>query len=83
MKRGTFLASAASLPFALCEVADTPPNLLVIMTDQQRFSALSCAGNGILQTPNLDRLAREGAMFQTAITPCPARLAGARVPAAG
>jgi arylsulfatase A-like enzyme len=51
--------------------AESAPNLLVIMTDQQRFSALSCAGNGILKTPNIDRLAREGAMFQTAITPCP------------
>ena len=71
MNRRTFLTSAASLPFALRAAADTPSNLLVIMTDQQRFSALSCAGNGILQTPNLDRLAREGAMFQTAVTPCP------------
>src|SRR5436309_2814374 len=71
MDRRTFLASTASLPFALNAAAGTPPNLLVIMTDQQRFSALSCAGNGIVQTPNLDRLSREGAMFENAVTPCP------------
>ncbi len=39
------------------------PNLLFIMTDQQRFDAMSCAGNTVLKTPNLDRLAREGVMF--------------------
>ncbi len=41
------------------------------MTDQHRFDALSCAGNPILSTPNIDRLAREGAMFRTAMTACP------------
>jgi len=36
------------------------PNLLFIMTDQQRFDTLSYAGNKILNTPNLDKLARQG-----------------------
>ena len=46
------------------------PNLLFIMTDQQRWDALSIAGNSVLQTPNLDRLARQGAYFQNAYSPC-------------
>ncbi|HWS00857.1 MAG TPA: sulfatase-like hydrolase/transferase [Prolixibacteraceae bacterium] len=46
------------------------PNLLFIMTDQQRFDALSLAGNKILSTPNLDRLARQGAWFRNAYTQC-------------
>ena len=46
------------------------PNLLFIMTDQQRFDALSLAGNKILKTPNLDRLAKQGAWFQNAYTQC-------------
>jgi len=46
------------------------PNLLFIMTDQQRFDALSFAENDILTTPNLDRLAREGVWFNNAYTPC-------------
>ncbi len=71
MNRRSFLTGAASFPPALRATAEKPPNLLVIMTDQQRFDALSCAGNGILKTPNLDQLARQGAMFQTAVTPCP------------
>lgn len=45
-------------------------NLLFIMTDQQRFDALSIAGNSILQTPNLDKLGKEGAYFKNAYTPC-------------
>ncbi len=71
MHRRNFLTTAAGLPISLRAAAEKPSNLLVILTDQQRFSALSCAGNGVVKTPNLDRLAREGAIFQTAVTPCP------------
>ena len=46
------------------------PNLLFIMTDQQRFDALSIAGNTILKTPNLDRLAKQGVWFRNAYTEC-------------
>jgi len=46
------------------------PNLLFIMTDQQRFDALSYAGNDILNTSNMDRLAREGAWFENTHTQC-------------
>ncbi len=46
-------------------------NLLVIMTDQQRFDALGKAGHfAFLKTPNLDRLASEGAWFTNAYAPC-------------
>ena len=47
------------------------PNLLFIMTDQQRFDALSRAGNTILQTPNMDRIAKEGAYFELCYSQCP------------
>ena len=45
-------------------------NLLFIMTDQQRYDALSIAGNTVLETPNLDRLAEQGVYFKNAYTPC-------------
>lgn len=46
-------------------------NLLFIMTDQQRFDALGKAGQfAFLKTPNLDRLASEGAWFTNAYSPC-------------
>ena len=47
------------------------PNLLFIMTDQQRFDALSCMGNTVLETPNIDRLAKEGVLFQNAYSANP------------
>jgi len=40
------------------------PNLIFFLTDDQRFKALSFAGNQILHTPNMDRLAREGMWFE-------------------
>lgn len=42
------------------------PNILVIMTDQQSSQMLSIAGNTWLDTPNLDRLARQGVRFDKA-----------------
>lgn len=42
------------------------PNVLVILTDDQRWDALSCTGHPFLKTPNLDRLAAEGARFPNA-----------------
>ena len=47
------------------------PNILYIMTDQQRWDALGYSGNKVIKTPNLDRLARSGAYFSHAVTPCP------------
>lgn len=42
----------------------TPPNILLICTDQQRFSALRAYDNPEIHTPNLDRLAGEGVLFE-------------------
>lgn len=42
----------------------TTPNVLLICTDQQRFDAVAAAGNPHIQTPNLDRLAAEGVLFE-------------------
>lgn len=42
------------------------PNILVLLTDDQRWDAMGCAGNSIVQTPEMDRLAREGTRFTNA-----------------
>ena len=39
------------------------PNILLVTLDQFRSDALSCAGNPVVRTPNLDRLAAEGVRF--------------------
>ena len=40
------------------------PNILWICTDQQRFDSLGCYGNPQIETPNLDRLAEQGMLFE-------------------
>lgn len=40
------------------------PNILLIMTDQQRFDSLGCYGASWVQTPNIDRLAEQGVVFE-------------------
>lgn len=40
------------------------PNLLFIFTDQQNRYALGCMDNPNVETPNLDRLARQGVLFR-------------------
>jgi len=47
------------------------PNLLFILGDQWRAQALGCAGDPNVKTPHLDRLAREGLRFTTAVSGCP------------
>jgi choline-sulfatase len=42
------------------------PNILWICTDQQRFDTLGCYDNRWVHTPNLDRLAAGGTLFQNA-----------------
>ena len=51
--------------------ADRPPNLLFIMTDQQRWDTMSIAGNTVLKTPNMDRIGKEGVYFVNANSQCP------------
>jgi arylsulfatase A-like enzyme len=39
------------------------PNILFLLTDDQRWDQMGCAGHPFLKTPNMDRIAREGAIF--------------------
>ena len=41
----------------------TRPNIIFIMSDDHAFQAISAYGYGLNQTPNIDRIAREGAIF--------------------
>ncbi len=42
------------------------PNIILIVSDDHGDDALGCYGNPIIQTPNMDRLAREGIRFTNA-----------------
>ena len=44
--------------------SNTRPNVLLVVTDQQRFDTLGCYGNPDVDTPNLDKFAAEGVLFE-------------------
>lgn len=41
----------------------TPPNIVFIMSDDHGYQAISAYGHGLNNTPNIDRIAQEGALF--------------------
>src|SRR5207237_1653005 len=43
--------------------ADRPPNILLIFSDDHAAHAVGCYGSKINETPNLDRIARQGMRF--------------------
>ena len=47
------------------------PNLLYIHTDQHNPSVTGCYGDPLVATPNLDRLAANGARFENVYCPSP------------
>lgn len=47
------------------------PNIIFIVTDDQRWDALGYAGNEIIQTPNMDKLADQGLYFKNAFVTTP------------
>ncbi|AMQ57932.1 sulfatase [Algoriphagus sanaruensis] len=69
MKKAT-LVLFVLLPLvqAFCQ---TKPNIIFILTDDQRWDALGFAGNPIIQTPEMDRLATEGTYFPNAFVTTP------------
>jgi len=77
--RREFLRSAisgiglASLGFTLdsCSARKRKPSIVFLLTDDQRFDALSCVGNPIIQTPNMDWLAQNGIRFENAFVTTP------------
>ena len=72
--RAGLAAGAASVVNDRLSVAQGPrnvstksrPNILFMLTDDQRFDDLRCMGNKIIQTPNLDKLAADGVIFDNA-----------------
>ncbi len=60
--RRSFVAAAAGAP-ALVAQRTKRPNLIFLLTDDQRWDALGCMGNRIIRTPNVDELGRNGVIF--------------------
>src|SRR5215211_2241118 len=76
MRRNSLLCAVAAVVCILSALAPLAraqqrPNIVVIMTDDQAPWALGCYGNTECKTPNMDRLAREGAKFTNAFVVTP------------
>ncbi len=66
----TLLISFISLsPISIKE--QKKPNIIFILTDDQRWDALGYAGNAIIKTPHMDDLARNGLYFNNAFASTP------------
>jgi N-acetylglucosamine-6-sulfatase len=56
---------------ALAEDAAPRPNLVVVLVDDMRWDDYGAGGHPFVETPNIDRLAREGARFTNAFATTP------------
>jgi len=80
MKRREFVKTlggcAAALAVTDCarrkdKPDSSPPNIILIVTDDQRHDAVGCAGNPIIHTPVMDNLAARGIRFEHAFVTTP------------
>ena len=71
MNRRHFLKNSLALGAGIMTLASLKcsalkrPNVVLVFPDQMRASAMGCSGNSDVMTPNLDRMAVEGALLQT------------------
>src|SRR4030095_8351195 len=63
--KGALAAAILAASAAAASAAD-PPNILYIMSDDHAAHAISAYGSRVNRTPNIDRLAREGAILLNA-----------------
>jgi arylsulfatase A-like enzyme len=69
MHRRAFLQTTGAALAA--SAAGDRPNILLLMADQHRADCVGAMGNSAIHTPNLDRLARGGALFNNAWSSTP------------
>jgi len=70
MLRAAIFAVFSALLSAAIAPAQPRPNVVFIMADDLGHGHLGCYGQTIIQTPNIDRLAREGLRFTQAYAGC-------------
>ncbi len=70
MLRFLFSVSLTLLISAAATAQERPPNVILILVDDMGWMDLSCQGSDYYQTPNIDRLAKEGVRFTNAYASC-------------
>jgi N-acetylglucosamine-6-sulfatase len=73
MNAPTLLAVGAALVSTACGTPDTPrrPNIVMVLVDDMRWDEMRVAGHPFIDTPHMDRVAREGARFLNAFATTP------------
>lgn len=66
LTRRQLLAGLTGAPSLVRAQSARPPNIVLILIDDLRWDAMSCAGHPWVKTPHLDRLASRGARFTNA-----------------
>lgn len=64
MKRSTLLLISCLMQ--VLSFAQQKPNIVIILSDDHAFQAISAYGGRLAQTPNIDRIARQGVIFKRA-----------------
>ena len=73
MKLSALLAVGAALVATACGTPQTPrrPNIVMVLVDDMRWDEMRVAGHPFIDTPHMDRVAREGARFLNAFATTP------------
>lgn len=66
-----FLLAASILGCQSGNKEHTRPNIVVVLVDDMRWDEFGAAGHAYIQTPNIDRIANEGALFKNAFATTP------------
>ena len=61
-----FCALSCGLAGSGTGLAAARPNFVFFLTDDQPYNGMGCMGNPVIETPNMDRLAAEGVLFDRA-----------------
>ncbi len=69
--RRLFLASMLGIAAVSGFAQTEKPNIIFILTDDQRWDAIGYSGNDIIQTPEMDDLAAQGTYFRNALVTTP------------
>lgn len=65
MKKWTILLAVLSIALS-ANAQKNRPNIVLVISDDHAWQAISAYGSALAQTPNIDRIAREGARFDKA-----------------
>jgi arylsulfatase A-like enzyme len=68
---GLAIGGTTLMPAAARAAEQRRPNIIFMFADDQAYESMGYTGNTVIQTPNMDRLARDGVFFEKAFVTTP------------